>query len=246
VDVTPDAEVCTRESSPTILEQWLSDNDEPVDGSGTKVVIENDGYSMSPYAESPLDPGLRPPCSPMPMTPSITVHDTSNPENEHTLLYELSTNGIPPGLKRLSPYIHANVDPHTLFADLTPVAEGQYGPVYAARSLYKESPTTTPSETVVAIKRISLSTQMHAVKIKQLETELSIMSELRHEHILSMEDLYLELQAEDAHGTLWVQMELMERSLADVLPLYDLYEGEGRLVHEGMIARFAQDVSGIK
>ena len=49
-----------------------------------------------------------------------------------------------------------------------------------------------------------------------------------------MDDIYLKLH-DDA---LWIRMELMERSLADVLALYDEL-----VVSEKLIARFTRDVS---
>jgi len=49
-----------------------------------------------------------------------------------------------------------------------------------------------------------------------------------------MDSLYVDL----VEDSLWIRMELMERSLADVIAL----AGQGLMVHERMIARFASDV----
>ena len=61
------------------------------------------------------------------------------------------------------------------------------------------------------------------------------MCRVRHPNILSMESLYVNTMED----TLWVEMELMDRSLADVLTLVD----EGLELHETVIAAFASDVS---
>jgi hypothetical protein len=50
-----------------------------------------------------------------------------------------------------------------------------------------------------------------------------------------MDELFVDL-VDDA---LWIVMELMERSLADVVALVE----EGLMLQERMIARFARDVS---
>ena len=60
------------------------------------------------------------------------------------------------------------------------------------------------------------------------------MSRVRHENILSMDALYVDLQED----SLWIRMELMERSLADVLALVQ----EGLVLPEVAISRFASDV----
>jgi p21-activated kinase 1 len=52
-----------------------------------------------------------------------------------------------------------------------------------------------------------------------------------------MEAMYVDLQ-EDA---LWIRMELMERSLADVVALVE--EGHLERIDEKIVARFACDVS---
>jgi len=50
-----------------------------------------------------------------------------------------------------------------------------------------------------------------------------------------MDGLYVDL----AEDSLWIKMELMERSLADIVALVE----EGISIQEKLIARFASDVS---
>jgi len=57
---------------------------------------------------------------------------------------------------------------------------------------------------------------------------------LWHEHILGMDAMYVDL----VEDSLWIRMELMERSLADVLELVE----DGLVLHERTMARFASDV----
>ena len=58
---------------------------------------------------------------------------------------------------------------------------------------------------------------------------------LGHDNILSMDGVYVDLKED----SLWVRMELMERSLADIIGLV----GEGLQLQERTIARFTSDVS---
>jgi len=60
------------------------------------------------------------------------------------------------------------------------------------------------------------------------------MRDVRHPNVLSMEQVFVDV-VEDA---LWIKMELMERSLADVVMLAE----EGIVVQEKPIAQFASDV----
>lgn len=128
----------------------------------------------------------------------------------------------------LRPYIDAKTDPRNLFADLHEVAEGESGSVYAARVV--ASPSEEPA--FVAIKQVALVPSGSA-KLDDLQRELSLMKQVRHANILRMEALYVD-RVEDA---LWIRMELMDRSLADVLNLAE----EGIALSEAHIAQFAAD-----
>jgi len=70
---------------------------------------------------------------------------------------------------------------------------------------------------------------------RRLTQELTLTRDVFHENILTMDALYVDL----VEDSLWIRMELMERSLADVG-----WPCCGRPhVQERMIARFASDVS---
>ncbi|KAH7908680.1 kinase-like domain-containing protein [Hygrophoropsis aurantiaca] len=147
----------------------------------------------------------------------------------------------------------ADVDPHQHFVDLQEIAEGDSGSVYAARVVSPLSPLPSPSPspmpspitlpnsspppTHIAIKNIPLppsSTSPGSSKIRDLARELRLLKGVRHAHILGMDAVYVDL----VDDSLWIRMELMERSLADVVGLVC----EGLSLQERMIARFASDV----
>ena len=71
-------------------------------------------------------------------------------------------------------------------------------------------------------------------KLVDLERELKLLKGLSHPHILNMSSLYVDT-ADDA---LWIRMELMDRSLADVIGLI----GEGLVLQEKHMAQVASDV----
>lgn len=129
-------------------------------------------------------------------------------------------------------FISERKDPRTLFADLQEIAEGESGSVYAARIVNP----TAPGKDQAAIKMVSL-VPTGTPKLADLERELTVLRNVAHSHILLMDALYLDLE-DDA---LWIHMELMDRSLADVIALAD----EGILLQEKQIALVAKDVSHV-
>ncbi|KAF8315806.1 kinase-like protein [Clavulina sp. PMI_390] len=145
----------------------------------------------------------------------------------------------------LLPYLSIT-DPLVRFSELTQVAEGQWGPVYAARAKDAAPPlpkssaasisgssnaSTSRYGTLVAVKTIRVEDE-NSPKVLSLAQEMSIMADVRHENILNTAGLFV------SDDTLWVEMELMERSLADILPLIE----EGLSPSEPEVARFAADV----
>ncbi|KAI0759668.1 kinase-like protein [Irpex lacteus] len=124
-------------------------------------------------------------------------------------------------------FIDDTIDPRDLYADLQEVAEGESGSVFAARVVRSAN-----AQEYVAIKQVALLPS-GSQKLVDLERELRLMKNLRHPNILSMNMLYVDLM-DDA---LWISMELMDRSLADVLNLVE----EGVQMDERHIARFAKD-----
>jgi len=139
----------------------------------------------------------------------------------------------PPVLASLALEIQA-ADPRAMFANLVEIAEGESGSVYAA-DIMIQSPVLGPPGSnrgdVVALKKISLVAA--TPKINSVRHEMDILKEVQHENVLGYHSLYF---AEDA---LWLRMELMDRSCADLLALYDM----GLVVEEKHVASFTRDVS---
>ena len=73
------------------------------------------------------------------------------------------------------------------------------------------------------------------MKVDALASELVITADVRHEHVLFAAALFVN------EDTLWVETELMERSLAHMLPLVE----QGLVVSEPDVARFASDVGSV-
>lgn len=127
-----------------------------------------------------------------------------------------------------------DVDPQEYFADLQEIAEGESGSVYAARLVCPvESLSVAPGTTHVAVKSIAIHPAV-SPKLQDLSHEMELMRGVHHEHVLRMDAFYVNL----VDDSVWIRMELMERSLADVVGLV----GEGLSLQERMIARFASDV----
>ena len=165
-------------------------------------------------------------------------------------------------------FIDDAADPRTIFTDLSEIAQGESGSVYAAhavpavaqqfrpmtprspaRQLSQESKRFEKDEggvaQVVAIKRVLIPRDGSSSKIVDLQRELELTRSLRHANVLRMERLYVDVVEE----SLWIGMELMDRSLADVLGVVGEEAGDGCYdgpvaVSEKMIARFVWDVSG--
>lgn len=127
-----------------------------------------------------------------------------------------------------------DVDPQEYFADLQEIAEGESGSVYAARLVCPvQSLSLSPGTTHVAIKSIAIHPAV-SPKFQDLSQEMELMRGVHHAHVLRMDAFYVNL----VDDSVWIRMELMERSLADVVGLV----GEGLSLQERMIARFASDV----
>jgi hypothetical protein len=148
----------------------------------------------------------------------------------------------------LEEFIDETVDPRNYYLDLQEIAEGESGLVYAARltdiNLHKlklpplikardSDDLANGRTTLVAIKSVAIMPS-GSPKLVDLKRELTLMKGLWHDNVLSMDAVYVDL-VEDA---LWIRMELMERSLADLIGLI----GSGLMLQERMMARFANDV----
>ncbi|KAJ6578864.1 kinase-like domain-containing protein [Mycena vulgaris] len=151
----------------------------------------------------------------------------------------------------LEEFIDEQADPREFYADLQEIAEGESGSVFAA-TLIPTAPlhrlrlpplvhardvadVDSGRRSLVAIKSVGLLPGGSA-KLVDVERECRLLRGLRCEQILGMDALYVDL-VEDA---LWIRMELMERSLADVVGLVD--EGLQNLQEARVMARFASDM----
>ena len=168
----------------------------------------------------------------------------------------------------LAEFIDDAADPRAIFTDLQEIAHGESGSVYAAHAvpsvaqqfqpMTPRSPARTLSQEskridkdkegceggtpVVAIKRVPLL-RGGSTKLTDLQRELELARSLRNANVLRMERLYVDVVEEN----LWIGMELMDRSLADVLGVVgeEAVDDSGPVaVSEKMIARFVWDVSG--
>ncbi|KAF8901035.1 kinase-like protein [Gymnopilus junonius] len=130
----------------------------------------------------------------------------------------------------LEEFIDEAVDPRDHYLDLTEIAEGESETAHKLRlpPLIKAQDTddvVNDRVKMVAIKSVAI-VPSGSPKLVDLQRELSLMRGLGHENILGMD------------GFLWVRMELMERSLADIIGLV----GDGLQLQERTMARFASDV----
>ncbi|KAI8077284.1 kinase-like domain-containing protein [Gilbertella persicaria] len=106
------------------------------------------------------------------------------------------------------------------FIDLTLIAEGESGPMYAAKHV-----ATTR---MVAIKKILATAQDKLAKIRN---ELTTMKMSRHPNIVEFIACYKHQEE------IWIVMEYMDISLADIISLED-----GPRMREEQMARVARDV----
>ncbi|EJF57489.1 kinase-like protein [Dichomitus squalens LYAD-421 SS1] len=133
----------------------------------------------------------------------------------------------------LKSFINDRLDPRDLYTDLREIAEGESGSVYAARVLASPTSPEKKPDSFVAIKNIAIMPS-GSPKIDDLQRELTLMKGLSHPHILTMDALYVDL----VEDSLWIRMELMERSIADVIALVE----EGIDLSEKIMAQIARDV----
>ncbi|KIK09564.1 hypothetical protein K443DRAFT_127473 [Laccaria amethystina LaAM-08-1] len=149
----------------------------------------------------------------------------------------------------LEEYIDETVDPRDHYLDLKEIAEGESGSVFAARLSEKNAhklrlpplikakdndDIANDRPVLLAIKSVAI-VPSGSPKLLDLEKELVLMRGLWHENVLGMDALYVDL----LEDSLWIRMELMERSLADIVGLV----GDGLMLQDRMIARFASDLA---
>jgi hypothetical protein len=161
------------------------------------------------------------------------------------------------GVLPLAEFIDDSLDPRALFTDLQEIAQGESGSVYSACAAptvafqFRPPTPTSPvckispegdeadeglaqsKQGLVAIKCVPLL-RGRTEKLADLRRELELARALRHANVLRMERVYVDV----AEESLWIGMELMDRSLADVLAVV------GEEVGAALVAPEAQEEGG--
>ncbi|KAL0952426.1 hypothetical protein HGRIS_006699 [Hohenbuehelia grisea] len=152
-------------------------------------------------------------------------------------------------VKPLEGFIDEAVDPRDFYLDMQEIAEGENGSVFSAHLVpskklnrLKLPPLVKARDveelakgqnTLVAMKVVPILPS-GSPKLDDLKHELELLNGRWHENVLGMDAVYVDL----VEDSLWIRMELMERSLADVVALVS----DGLMLQERMIARFASDI----
>lgn len=110
-------------------------------------------------------------------------------------------------------------DPIKLYTDLILIAEGESGPMYAAKHI--------TTKRIVAIKKIPHTAQE---KLSKIRNELTTMKMSRHPNVVEFIACYT------TPDDIWVVMECMDVSLADIISI-----SESPRMREDQIARVARD-----
>lgn len=131
----------------------------------------------------------------------------------------------------------------SMFSRFQQIAEGQYGLVYAAKSADAQ-PADSKASDLIALKVVHV-TSANQPKFTALQNELKLLENVHHENVLVYDGVYLvdaesgrEVNQETGLPMLWLEMEWMERSLADILA----FVPEGLVIEESHIAKFANDM----
>ncbi|KAI8369233.1 kinase-like domain-containing protein [Radiomyces spectabilis] len=115
-----------------------------------------------------------------------------------------------------------HADPTRLYTDFILIAEGESGPMYAAKQ--------TATDRTVAIKKISRSAEQ---KLNKIRNELTTMKMSRHPNIVEYIGCYM------TEDEVWVVMECMDVSLADIISV----EADDKpRMREHQIGRVARDI----
>ncbi|KAF6750907.1 hypothetical protein DFP72DRAFT_1138883 [Ephemerocybe angulata] len=193
--------------------------------------------------------------APSPSRPTIVISDvpqsglpTAMPSGTPLSPFQRYRGWLSEVVAPLEDYIDEIVDPRDHYLDLKEIAEGESGSVYSARLTHKDAgrlrlpplvkardaeDIANGREILVAIKSVAI-VPSGSPKLTDLRHELSLMRGLSQENLISLDALYVDL----LEDTLWIRMELMERSLADVVALVD----GGLILPDRTMARFASDI----
>ncbi|KAH9989551.1 kinase-like domain-containing protein [Russula vinacea] len=183
-------------------------------------------------------------------TPMIQVEDIENgPVLASTPSYPSWLAAI---VLPLAEFIDDRADPRVLFTDLQEIGQGESGSVYSACAAPTVAPQFRPPTPCSPVSEISLSEGDEAdegraqpkqglvaikcvpllrggtEKLADLRRELELTRALRHPNLLYMERLYVDV----AEESLWIGMELMDRSLADVLAVVGEETGSAQVALE--------------
>ncbi|KAI8147570.1 kinase-like domain-containing protein [Fennellomyces sp. T-0311] len=121
--------------------------------------------------------------------------------------------------------ITENADPNAVYNEFVLIAEGESGPMYAAKHI--------ATNRVVAIKKISKSAKQ---KLSKIRNELTTMKMSRHPNVVEYIGCY------STEDEIWVAMECMDVSLADVIAVNMEDESTDYIVRESVMARIARDL----
>lgn len=164
-----------------------------------------------------IPPPPLPPLPPLPVPTTTTSAEVEIPNTTTTTKH--------PHIALNSSFINDIVDtadPNTIYTDLILIAEGESGPMYAAKHI--------TSKRIVAIKKIPHTAEE---KLSKIRNELTTMKMSRHPNVVEFIACYT--TPEDV----WVVMECMDVSLADIISI-DPEAGPG--MREDQIARVARDI----
>ncbi|KAJ7489242.1 kinase-like protein [Mycena latifolia] len=167
-------------------------------------------------------------------------------EEAHRYSGWVATRAVAP----LADFIDEAADPRDFYCDLQEIAEGESGSVYSA-ALIPTAPlhrlklpplararhahnVESGRRMLVAIKIVAMMPG-GSQKFRDVHHECRLLRGLWCEQVLGIDALYVDL----VDGALWIRMEFMERSLADVVSLVD---AGLRLKEPRIIARFASDM----
>ncbi|KAG1169240.1 hypothetical protein G6F70_008627 [Rhizopus microsporus] len=114
-------------------------------------------------------------------------------------------------------------DPESLYTDFVLIAEGESGPMYAAKHI--------ASDRTVAIKKIPKTAH---VKLGKIRNEVVTMKMSRHPNVVEYISSYV------TKDEIWIVMEYMDMALSDILSLE--YKGSQIRLEENVIARVTRDI----
>ncbi|KAF9553865.1 kinase-like protein [Agrocybe pediades] len=130
--------------------------------------------------------------------------------------------------------IRGRLQPSVQERDEKDLRDSPEGEVWVAIKSVAIVPLPSASAGLSAVAPSQAAT-ISVTKLRDLKHELTLLRDLStHDNILGMDAVYVDL----LEDSLWVRMELMERSLADIIAL----AGDGLQLQERVLARFTSDI----